>query len=143
VEAEFSLDPRLAASSIPLGRLGLCEVRLQDDRRWPWLVLVPIRPGLVELDDLPPRDRVTLVEEAVSAGAAVRSIGEALGAPVEKLNTGALGNVVPQLHVHLVGRRPGDPAWPGPVWGHGQPLPYAPETLERARAAVASVLPLL
>ena len=122
----FTLDPRLAADTTPVAALDLCEVRLQDDVRWPWLVLVPRRPGLVELADLPAVARAALMEEVVRAGAAVRAVGEALGAPVGKLNVGALGNIVAQLHVHVIGRRPGDPAGTAPVWGVGAALPYAP-----------------
>ena len=136
----FTLDPRIAATSIPVATLALCEVRLQDDARWPWLVLVPRRPGLVEIADLPTPDRRRLIEEATAAGEAVRAMGRALGRPVEKLNTGALGNIVAQLHLHVLGRRADDPAWPGPVWGFGRPEPYPPAELERAQAAAAAAL---
>ena len=80
--------------------------------------------------------------EIVQAGFAVRAIGEALGRPVGKLNVGQLGNVTPQLHVHVVGRSPDDPAWPGPVWGVGVAEPYAADALERAMAAARSALRL-
>ena len=136
----FQLDPRLAAASVAVAALPLCEVRLQNDSRWPWLVLVPRRSSLTEMDDLPAPDRAQLMEEAVAAGRAVRALGQAQGRPVEKLNLGALGNIVPQLHLHVVGRRADDPAWPGPVWGVGRPEPYAPAVLEQARAAVAAAL---
>jgi diadenosine tetraphosphate (Ap4A) HIT family hydrolase len=134
----FLLDPRLAAASAPVAVLTLCEARLQDDARWPWLVLIPRRAGLVEIDQLPERDRSLLMEEAVAAGRAVRAMGRALGRPVEKLNTGALGNVVAQLHVHVLGRRADDPAWPGPVWGFRRPEPYTPAALETARSVAAA-----
>lgn len=110
-------------------------MRLQDDARWPWLTLVPRRGGLVEIEELTAAERPRLVEEIVLAGAAVRAIG-----PCEKLNVGALGNIVPQLHVHVVGRRPGDAAWPGPVWGFGQAAPYAPAALAEALAAARASL---
>jgi diadenosine tetraphosphate (Ap4A) HIT family hydrolase len=76
----------------------------------------------------------------VLAGAAVRAVGVTLGVVVEKLNVGLLGNITPQLHAHVVGRRIGDPAWPGPVWGAGAPEPYAPAALTRALAAAAQAL---
>jgi diadenosine tetraphosphate (Ap4A) HIT family hydrolase len=136
----FALDPRLAAASAPVRVLELCELRLQNDVRWPWLVLIPRRPGLVEIADLPAPERAQLIEEAVIAGEAVHALGQALGRPVQKLNTGALGNIVPQLHLHVLGRCPDDPAWPGPVWGFGEPEPYAPAELERARAALVARL---
>lgn len=83
------------------------------------------------------------MDEAVAAGAAVGAVGQALGRPTEKLNLGALGNVVSQLHVHLVGRRRDDPAWPGPVWGFGQPEPYGPEGLDHARRAARTALGII
>lgn len=136
----FVLDPRIAAASAPVGELELCTMRLQDDARWPWLVLAPRRPGLVELDELSPPERALLVEEGVLAAVAVRAVGAELGLPVEKLNWGALGNVVPQLHLHVLGRRAGDPAWPGPVWGCGAPEPYAPDRLAQAVEAARAAL---
>jgi diadenosine tetraphosphate (Ap4A) HIT family hydrolase len=136
----FEISPALLATSEPLVSLALCEARLQADARWPWLVLIPRRPGAREIEDLPPADRARLIEEAVLAGAAVRAIGAAQGRPVEKLNIAALGNVTPQLHLHVVGRRADDPAWPGPVWGFGIAEPYAPAAQAQARAAATAVL---
>src|SRR4051812_7352219 len=100
--AEFEIDPRLLAGSEPLAALQLCDARLMNDARWPWIVLVPRKPGAREVEHLAPKDRALLMEEAVIAGAAVRAMGAALGRPVEKLNFGALGNVVAQLHAHMV-----------------------------------------
>lgn len=139
-EPAFALDARLAASSVAAAELGLCQARLQNDRRWPWIVLVPRRPRLVELEELDAADRLRLLDEIEAAGRAVREVGEALGFGVEKLNLGALGNVVSQLHVHVVGRRREDPAWPGPVWGFGAQQPYSPEELGAARSAAAGAL---
>ena len=85
------------------------DVLRQADARFSWLVLIPRQPDLVELEDLNAAERAVLMEEVIRAGRAVRVIGEALDLPVEKLNVGALGNVVRQLHVHVIGRRPGDP----------------------------------
>ncbi len=133
----WTLDPRLEASSLPVCDLALCHVRLQDDARWPWLVLIPRRAGCVELEDLPPADRARLMEEAVSAGGAVRAVAAAAGRPVDKLNVGALGNVVAQLHVHVVGRRRvHDPAELRPVWGVGVAEPW-PEEMRAAVVAAA------
>ena len=83
---------------------------------------------------------MALFEEAAGAGEAVRAVGRAIGFEVQKLNLGALGNVVPQFHLHLIGRRAGDPAWPGPVWGSGEREPYAPERLSVAREAALGAL---
>jgi len=136
----FILDPAFENSSVAVGRLGLCEVRLQADARWPWLVLIPARPGLREIEDLDADLRAMMLEEAILAGRAVHAIGEAAGFKVQKLNLGALGNITPQLHLHVVGRRAGDPAWPGPVWGAGDALPYSPEFTVATLAAARRVL---
>jgi diadenosine tetraphosphate (Ap4A) HIT family hydrolase len=136
----FALDPRLETSSIFLVDLALSQARLQADVRWPWIVLIPRRAGLRELEDLGPQDLEGLTREILSAGRAVRAIAAAAGRPVEKLNVGALGNVVAQLHVHVVGRRTDDPAWPGPVWGFGAPVDYSAEqAAEIAALAQASL----
>lgn len=140
--AEVALDPAFVATSEALGDLPLCHVRLQADARYPWIVLIPRIPGARELEDLSPADRARLIEETVLAGAAVRAAGAALGLAVDKLNVGALGNVTPQLHVHVVGRRVGDPAWPGPVWGHSAAEAYSPAALAVAIEAARRALGL-
>jgi diadenosine tetraphosphate (Ap4A) HIT family hydrolase len=136
----MEIDPAFLATSHAVGELALCHVRLQHDARWPWLVLIPRVAGARELEDLAAPDRAALMEEIVRAGRAVRAIGEILGRPVGKLNVGALGNVTPQLHVHVVGRRPDDAAWPGPVWGAAGAEPYGADALERALAAARTSL---
>ena len=136
----FVLDPRIAASSHPLTQLALCEARLQDDARFAWIVLAPRRAGLVELSDLDARDQARLWAEVRAAGRAVRAIAEALGRPATKLNHGQLGNVVSQLHLHVVGRRADDDAWPGPVWGAGVAQPYAGDELAQALCAGRAAL---
>lgn len=119
-EAAFTLDPRLQADTHMVLSLSLCDVLLMDDARFPWLILVPRHPGMVEIADLCEAGQATLWREVNRAAAALRST-----APCDKLNIGALGNIVRQLHVHVVARRDGDEAWPGPVWGSGQARPYA------------------
>lgn len=136
----FALHPAFVPTSHAVGELPLCHVRLQVDARYPWLLLIPRIAGAVELEDLGGADRSALVEEVVLVGAAVRAVGLALGRPVEKLNVGQLGNVTPQLHVHVVGRRADDPAWPGPVWGVGTAQAYGADALERAIAAARTAL---
>jgi len=130
----FAHDPAFDAGSAPLAALPLSDVRLQLDARFPWLILLPRREGARELEDLSPEDRARLMEEIIAAGRAVRAIGEILGRPVAKLNVGALGNVTPQLHIHIVGRRPDDPAWPGPVWGVAGAVGYSAAALAMVRA---------
>lgn len=138
--ADFALDPAFEAGSLAVGELPLCHVRLQDDARWPWLILIPRQAGLREIEDLSAADRARLIEETVLAGPAVRCVGEAVVGDVQKLNIGALGNVTPQLHVHVVGRWPGDPAWPGPVWGVGVAEPYGAFGLDMALQAARKAL---
>ncbi len=138
----FELDARIGSGSHAIARLALCEARLQDDARFAWIVLIPRRAGLVELADLDLDGQAQLWAETQAAGDAVRAIGEALGRPVLKLNHGQLGNVVAQLHVHVVGRRPDDAAWPAPVWGHGTAKPYPPDVLAAALQAGRTALGL-
>jgi diadenosine tetraphosphate (Ap4A) HIT family hydrolase len=137
-----ALHPAFAATSDAVGDLAVCHVRLQRDARFPWLVLIPHADGARELEDLSAAEHAALVDEIVSAGRAVRAVGQALGRPVEKLNVGQLGNVTPQLHVHVVGRRADDPAWPGPVWGAGQAQAYDPAPLATAIDAARRALGL-
>lgn len=137
----FVLSSALEAFTWRVGDLPLCFVGLADDRRYPWLVLVPRRPDLIELDDLDLADRHTLVDEVVAAGRAVKALGDSLDLRVEKLNVGALGNVTPQLHIHIVGRRQGDPAWPAPVWG--QPGALSWELRSEAITVVQQALGLI
>jgi diadenosine tetraphosphate (Ap4A) HIT family hydrolase len=137
---KFALNPAFAATSEPLAELRLCHARLQLDARWPWIVLIPRKVGAREIEHLSPQNRQQLMEEIVLAGAAVKAVAAAVGRPVDKLNVGQLGNITPQLHVHVLGRRSDDAAWPGPVWGVGEPVPYAPEVLARAIAAAQGPL---
>jgi diadenosine tetraphosphate (Ap4A) HIT family hydrolase len=122
---DFALDPRLQADTRHVASLPLCEVLLMDDARYPWLILVPRRIGMVELLDLPSASQQELWQEINQVAAALRDI-----APCDKLNIGALGNIVRQLHVHVIARKEGDAAWPGPVWGNGRAEPYAKQDLE-------------
>lgn len=138
--ADFSLDPAFVTTSHKVADLPLCEVRLQDDSRYPWLVLIPRQPDLREIEGLDTAHRIQLMEEIVLAGVAVRAVGAALDLAVDKLNVGALGNVTAQLHVHVVGRRKDDPAWPGPVWGHSPSKGYSAEALAVAIAAAREAL---
>ena len=138
----FEIDPAFVATSVPLGDLALSHVRLQSDARFPWIVLVPRRERAQELEDLAPGERDVLMDEILQAGAAVRAMAEALGRPAAKLNVAQLGNITPQLHVHVIARRPEDAAWPAPVWGFGVAEPYAPAALEAAVAAARVTLGL-
>jgi len=138
--SDFILSRAFLETSTPLASLGLSDARLQADARWPWIVLIPRVAKAREIADLSAADRARLIEEITVAARAVRAIGEALGRPVEKLNVGLLGNITPQLHAHVVGRRPDDDAWPGPVWGIGEAIAYAPEAREIALSAALQSL---
>ena len=124
----WAIDPAFEAGSLSAGDWPLCHVRLQDDARFPWLILIPRLNGATELEDLSAADRDRLMTEIVRAGQAVRALGELAGRPIDKLNVAALGNVTTQLHVHVVGRRRDDAVWPDPVWGRGPAEPYSAET---------------
>jgi diadenosine tetraphosphate (Ap4A) HIT family hydrolase len=115
----FQLDPRLAADSRLVVTLGLTQLRLMDDARWPWLILIPQRPRIEEIFDMTPLDQTMLTFEA---GLAATALKQATGCA--KINIGALGNKVRQFHLHVIARNEGDANWPGPVWGHGVAEPW-------------------
>jgi diadenosine tetraphosphate (Ap4A) HIT family hydrolase len=127
----FELHPRLAADTIFATDWALSRVLLMNDARYPWLVLVPRRVGLSELHQLTLEDRAFLIEEIALAGERLKALTGAA-----KINTGALGNLVPQLHIHVVARSAGDAAWPGPVWGQGTPVPYKADDREALLAFI-------
>lgn len=136
VEGAFSLHERLAADCSVLEDWPLCRVLLMNDARYTWLILVPRRENITEVHQLSAKDRQQAMEEMNRAALALTSI-----APVDKINIGALGNMVPQLHLHVIARMTTDEAWPAPVWGVGTPVPYEEdakqdlgETLKRAFA---------
>jgi diadenosine tetraphosphate (Ap4A) HIT family hydrolase len=116
----FELDERFVRDSEFVISLGLCQLRLQNDRRWPWLVMIPQRSGISEVFELSPLDQTMLTFEM---NLVAKTLKEVTGA--QKINVGALGNIVRQLHVHVIARDEGDPNWPGPVWGYGSSEPYA------------------
>lgn len=124
----FELHPQLAADCFDLGRLDLCRLLLMNDARYPWCILVPERDGVREIHHLAAADQHRLLEQSCLLAQAM----EHLLRP-DKLNVAALGNVVPQLHVHHVARYRSDPAWPAPVWGSGPAQPYSQD---QARARI-------
>lgn len=131
----FELDPRLAADSTWLADGPLSQLRLMDDARFPWLVLVPRLPLAAEWFDLPGPEQRQLLAEVSEAGRLLRSVH-----PCEKVNIGALGNIVRQLHVHVVAREPGDAAWPGPVWGSGAREPMGGALFEARKSGLRAGL---
>jgi diadenosine tetraphosphate (Ap4A) HIT family hydrolase len=129
--AGFELDARLEAVSHPVLWLGLCELRLMNDRRWPWLLLVPQRPGIEEMHDLTPLDQAMLTFETNMVSQTLkRQTG------CEKINIAALGNRIRQLHLHIVARSQNDPCWPAPVWGQDPREPYRQDELRQLAGAL-------
>jgi len=124
--SDWVLHPRLAADSAFIASLPLSDLRLINDARWPWLILVPRVADAGEWLDLDHSQRQLLDAEVHAAGTLLRAHFD-----TDRINVAALGNVVPQLHIHVVSRQQNDPAWPGPVWGFGQPQRYDDSELQR------------
>ncbi len=124
--AGFQLHPRLAEDCIVLGRFELSLVLLMNDSRYPWCILVPQRDGIREIHELSETDQQQLLRESSLLS---RLMSEHFQA--EKMNLGALGNIVPQLHLHHIARHSDDAAWPGPVWGHSPATPYSDRQMKQ------------
>ena len=125
VPTRYELHPQLAADTHPVAAFELSELRLMDDANYPWLVLVPRLPDAHELIDLDQPQRHLLAEEVDRASRALRDAFHP-----HKLNVAALGNAVPQLHIHIIARRRSDAAWPRPIWGVMPPLSYDPRDIQ-------------
>lgn len=136
MNASFSLDQRLADDSTPVTALPLCDVRLMNDARFPWLILVPRRADKADLIDLSLADRLLLIEEIAAVSTALKAATRC-----DKLNVAALGNAVRQLHIHVIARFTGDAAWPRPVWGVGEAVAYDDKARDRLAAAILAALP--
>jgi diadenosine tetraphosphate (Ap4A) HIT family hydrolase len=132
---EFELHPRLAADTVVIADWKLCRVLLMNDARYPWLILVPRRNDVTEIFELAPEDREMLMAEIALASERLKHFSRAA-----KINVGALGNLVPQLHIHIIARNPGDAAWPGPVWGHGSAEPYSANAIETLAGELVKTL---
>ena len=128
----FQLHPRLTADCIPLGRFGLCRLLLMNESRYPWFILVPEREGIGEIHQLDEADQICLLRESSRLSAALVRLYRP-----DRLNLAAIGNLVPQLHVHHVVRYRSDPAWPAPVWGRFDPQPYPETEADSIRAHIA------
>lgn len=135
MSARFPLDPRLAGDTHDVAALPFCELLLMDDARYPWLILVPRIAGARELIDLDEGDQRALVGEITQVGRALESLLRP-----DKLNVAALGNVVAQLHVHVIARFAGDAAWPQPVWGRGERIAYRADERSARIAEIRAAL---
>ena len=122
--SDFQLHERLQADTTYVTDLPVCRVLLSNDARYPWLILVPRGPGLCDLDEIDEPESTQVFAEIRKSSRILKSIYDPF-----KLNVAALGNQVPQLHIHIIARTEGDPAWPGPVWGIGDPVAYKTDTL--------------
>jgi diadenosine tetraphosphate (Ap4A) HIT family hydrolase len=131
----WSLHPQLARDTVALGDLALSRVLVIQDANYPWLLLVPRRVDIAEIIDLDEVERAQLMTEIARAARALKDV-----TACDKLNVAALGNAVPQLHVHLIARRKTDAAWPKPVWGQVPPLAHDPAELDRFMAALRAKL---
>jgi diadenosine tetraphosphate (Ap4A) HIT family hydrolase len=134
---QWTLHSTLERDTVPVGDLPLCRVLLINDANYPWLLLVPRRAGANEITDLEYIEQAQLMTEMTAAG---RVLKELTGC--DKINTAALGNVVPQLHIHVIARRRGDAAWPKPVWGAVPPVAYSKAELERVLSPLRERLSL-
>jgi diadenosine tetraphosphate (Ap4A) HIT family hydrolase len=134
----WSLHPQLARDTAPVGDLALSRVLAMNDANYPWVILVPRRSRIVEIIDLDEAERGPLMAEIAQVSAALKRL-----TGCDKLNVAAIGNVVPQLHVHVVARRTGDPAWPKPVWGAVPATPYAAGELDTLVAALRRALAIV
>jgi len=130
------LHPRLQQDTRALGETPLCWIRYMNDRRFPWLILVPRVAGVTEWHELAMQQQQELLALVNRCAENLKRV-----AAVDKINIGALGNLVPQLHVHVIGRHDGDPCWPGPVWGNGAPQPWpegeSPDWLQPLRESLS------
>jgi len=131
---DFQLHPRLRADCMVLGELGPCLLLLLNDARLPWFILVP-RCEPAELDQLPASFRTEVLAKVQQLSACIRENFE-----VTRLNIASIGNMVPQLHLHVIGRSPADPFWPGVVWGQGGAIPYEPEAAASLRIRLQDAL---
>lgn len=121
---DFTLDERLSADSLPLCQTDMSLLRVSRDARFPWLILIPQRDGLADLVDLSPDDETRVMADMRAASLVLRQVTKC-----DKLNVASLGNMVRQLHIHIVARFEGDAAWPGPIWGvdEAEPLEAVPD----------------
>lgn len=131
----FVVDPRLAQDGIHCLDLPLCQLRLHNDARFVWFVLIPKRSGITEITDLDQEQYDQLWGEVRQVSAALKR-----AFTPDKINVATLGNQVPQLHVHVIGRFTDDAAWPGPIWGYGTPSPYTPEQATQRCALIQDAL---
>ncbi len=131
----FILNERLRKDTFEIGRMELSLLLLMNDSSLPWLILVPEREGITEIDELQASDRMVLIEEVACVSGVIRQLYKP-----DKINIGALGNLVPQFHMHVVGRFATDRAWPGPIWGTGPLDAYRVDEARRISGSIRTAL---
>ena len=131
----FELHPQLQADTIPIKDLDICTVLLMNDSNYPWLILVPKRPNIREIFELSQAEQDTVNREISHVAKALNTHFKA-----DKMNIGALGNMVPQLHIHIIARHKTDPTFPNPVWGNAIPIPYTETELKTLKQTLNQIL---
>ena len=131
----FQLHPRLEQDCIVLGRFKLCQLLLMNDSQFPWFLLVPERPGLSEMHQLKHQDRQQLINESCYLGEHLAQLFHA-----DKMNIAAIGNIVPQLHIHHIVRYHSDSAWPGTVWGEFDPVNYSYDKIQQISQLLTPII---
>lgn len=132
---DFQLHPRLEQDSIAIGQFDLTELRLINDSQYPWFILVPKRPDISEVYQLPETEQQLLQQESSLLAKTLSELYKA-----DKMNIAAIGNMVPQLHIHHIVRYKADIAWPAPVWGKFEAIPYSEKQIEIIVAQLANGL---
>lgn len=133
----FELHERLQEDCFDLGKLDLCRLLLMNDQRYPWFILVPQRPDISEIYQLTPADQQQLIQESSLLSRQLADLYHA-----DKMNIAALGNIVPQLHIHHVVRTVNDAAWPAPIWGMGDAIAYTADQVAEIQGQIQSKLKL-
>jgi len=131
----FELNARLKADTFFVGDLPLSQMLLMNDSRYPWVILVPRRADITEIHQLSDEDQPQLLHESSAVSQFILE-----NFPVTKMNVAVLGNMVPQLHMHHIGRNENDPAWPGPVWGHSPAVPYEQANADKVIELIQQLL---
>ncbi len=132
---DFSLHPRLQHDCYAMGRLSLCRLLLMNDANYPWCILVPERADISEVFHLSTEDQIILQQETALLGQSLQRLFQA-----DKINIGAIGNMVPQLHIHVIARFKNDPVWPAPVWGKMEAKKYTEIALKNAILSIQNAL---
>lgn len=131
----FTLNPLIASTSLFIRQCGLCELRMVNDTRYCWLLLIPQLPDICELSDLTQSQRHEMIDHASQIADIIQDKTKA-----DKMNIATIGNIVPAMHLHIIARHEGDMAWPNPIWGNGAPIPYDADALTARQGEITGWL---